>query len=159
MANPAFSRGLNELGRRGAVFDLQIYPHQMDDAAREAADAGGTAIVLNHAGMWVDRDGAGWRDLKQGLRTLAAEPNVTVKISGLGMFDLKWTTESIRPLVLETLEAFGPDRSMFASNFPVDKLFSSYAAIWQAFAAITSDLAESDRENLFRGTAKRVYRL
>jgi predicted TIM-barrel fold metal-dependent hydrolase len=159
MANPAFSRGLNELGRRGAVFDLQIYPHQMDDAAREAADAGGTAIVLNHAGMWVDRHGAGWRQFKQGLRTLAAEPNVTVKISGLGMFDLKWTTESIRPLVLETLEAFGPDRSMFASNFPVDKLFSSYAAVWRAFDAITSDLAESDREKLFRGTAKRVYRL
>jgi predicted TIM-barrel fold metal-dependent hydrolase len=159
MADPRFSKGLNELGRRGGVFDLQIYPHQMDAAARQAADAGGTAIILNHAGMWVDRNAGGWRQFKQGLRTLAAEPNVTVKISGLGMFDLQWTTESIRPLVLETLEAFGPERSMFASNFPVDKLFSSYAAIWKAFAAITADLAESDRANLFHATARRVYRL
>ena len=159
MADPQFSKGLNELGRRGGVFDLQIYPHQMDDAARQAAAAGGTQIVLNHAGMWVDRNASGWRQFKQGLRTLAAEPNVTVKISGLGMFDLDWTTESIRPLVLETLEAFGPDRSMFASNFPVDKLFSSYTAVWEAFDAITSDLSESERANLFSATAKRIYRL
>ncbi|MBS0334118.1 MAG: amidohydrolase family protein [Proteobacteria bacterium] len=159
MADPQFSKGLNELGRRGGVFDLQIYPHQMDVAARQAAEAGGTGIVLNHAGMWVDRNGAGWRQYKQGLRTLAAEPNVTVKIGGLGMFDLHWTTESIRPLVLEALEAFGPDRSMFASNFPVDKLFSSYAAVWKAFDAITADLPEGDRAKLFRDNARRVYRL
>lgn len=159
MADPNFSKGLNELGRRDGVFDLQIYPHQMGAAARQAAGAGGTQIVLNHAGMWVDRNGAGWRQFKQGIRTLAAQPNVTVKISGLGMFDLQWTTESIRPLVLETLEAFGPERSMFASNFPVDKLFSTYAALWQAFDAITSDLSDGDRDKLFRGTAKRVYRL
>ena len=159
MADAQFSKGLNELGRRGAVFDLQIYPHQMEQAARHAAQAGGTAIVLNHAGMWVDRNGAGWRQFKQGLRVLAAESNVTVKISGLGMFDLQWSTESIRPLVLETLEAFGPERSMFASNFPVDKLFSSYAAVWKAFDAITADLSGGDRAKLFHATAKRVYRL
>jgi predicted TIM-barrel fold metal-dependent hydrolase len=159
MADPAFSRGLKELGRRGAIFDLQIYPHQMKDAARQAAAAGDTAIVLNHAGMWVDRNGAGWREFKRGLESLAAEPNVSVKISGLGMFDTQWTTESIRPLVLETIDAFGPDRAMFASNFPVDKLFSSYAAVWKAFDAITSDLSGSDHAKLFHGTAKRVYRL
>jgi len=159
MADPAFSKGLNELGRRGGVFDLQIYPHQMEQAARQAADAGGTAIILNHAGMWADRNGAGWRQFKRGLRTLAAEPNVTVKISGLGMFDLRWTTESIRPLVLEAIEAFGPERSMFASNFPVDKLFSTYAALWAAFDVITADLSQGDRAKLFRETAKRVYRV
>ncbi|HEX5263596.1 MAG TPA: amidohydrolase family protein [Phenylobacterium sp.] len=159
MAKPEFSKGLNELGRRGAVFDLQLYPHQMDQAARQAADAGGTVIVLNHAGMWVDRNAGGWRQFKQGLRTLAAQPNVTVKISGLGMFDLQWTTESIRPLVLEAIEAFGPERSMFASNFPVDKLFSSYAAVWKAFDAITADFSDDDRDKLFHATATRVYRL
>lgn len=159
MADPQFSKGLNELGRRGGVFDLQIYPHQMAAAARQAADAGGTTIVLNHAGMWVDRTGAGWRQFKDGLRTLAAQPNVMVKISGLGMFDLQWTTESIRPLVLETIEAFGTERTMFASNFPVDKLFSTYVDVWKAFDAITADFSESDRAKLFREAAKRVYRL
>jgi len=159
MADQQFSMGLNELGSRGGVFDLQVYPHQMAQAARQAANAGGTTIVLNHAGMWVDRNGAGWRAFKQGLKVLAAEPNIQVKISGLGMFDMQWTTESIRPLVLETIEAFGPDRCMFASNFPVDKLFSTYAALWKAFDAITSDLSESDHARLFRETAKRVYGL
>lgn len=159
MAHPDFSTGLNELGRRGAVFDLQLYPAQMARAARHAADAGGTAIVLNHAGMWVDRTGAGWRAFKQGLRALAAEPNVSVKIGGFGMFDRQWTVESIRPLILETIEAFGPTRAMFASNFPVDKLFSSYAALWRAFDAVTSDLPDGDRTHLFQGTARRVYSL
>ncbi|MFT3723338.1 MAG: amidohydrolase family protein [Hyphomonadaceae bacterium] len=159
MARPEFSKGLNALGRRGAVFDLQIYPHQMEQAAQRAADAAGTAIVLNHAGMWVDRNGAGWREFKKGLRTLAARPNITVKISGLGMFDRQWTTESIGPLILETIEAFGPDRSMFASNFPVDKLFSTYSALWKAFSDVTADFPERDRAKLFHSTAKRIYRL
>lgn len=159
MARPEFSKGLNALGRRGAVFDLQIYPHQMEQAARQSANAERTAIVLNHAGMWVDRSGGGWREFKNGLRTLAARPNVTVKISGLGMFDRQWTTESIRPLVLETIEVFGPDRSMFASNFPVDKLFSTYVSLWKAFGDITADLTEGERAKLFSGTARRIYRL
>lgn len=159
MADPRFSAGLRELGQRGLGFDLQLYPHQMEQAARQAADAGDTAIILNHAGMWVDRTSAGWRQFKQDLRVLAAEPNVSVKIGGLGMFDRQWTVESIRPLVLETIEAFGLERSMFASNFPVDKLFSDYVTLWRAFEAITSDLPQNDQAKLFGLNARRIYRL
>jgi predicted TIM-barrel fold metal-dependent hydrolase len=159
MSHPNFLAGLRELGRRGLSFDLQLYPHQMDQAAALAAEAPDTKIVLNHAGMWADRDLAGWKAWKAGMRTLAARPNIAVKISGLGMLDAKWTTESIRPLVLETIEAFGVGRSMFASNFPVDKLYSDFATVWRAFAAITGGFSDAERAGLFRDTARATYRI
>jgi predicted TIM-barrel fold metal-dependent hydrolase len=109
--------------------------------------------------MWADRDLAGWRQWKAGMRTLAARPNIAVKISGFAMLDPKWTVESIRPLVLETLEAFGPTRAMFASNFPVDKLSSDYVIVWGAFVAITEAMSNDERAGLFRDNARRLYRV
>jgi predicted TIM-barrel fold metal-dependent hydrolase len=86
-------------------------------------------------------------------------PNVAAKISGLGMFDHHWTVESIRPFVLDTIEIFGIERCMFASNFPVDRLSSDYDAIWNAFDRITADFSEPERRALFRDNAIRFYRL
>jgi predicted TIM-barrel fold metal-dependent hydrolase len=159
LADPSFHRGFTELGKRGLSFDLQLYPHQMADAVVLARTNPDTQIILNHAGMWADRTLDGWRTWKSGLRVLASCPNIAVKISGLGMFDLKFTTESIRPLVLEVLEAFGAHRSMFASNFPVDKLFSTYPALWAAFDTIVHDLSRDERSGLFERNARRIYRL
>ena len=159
MDDPGFAAGLKLLGARGLSFDLQLYPHQIAQAAALAAVAPDTTIVLNHAGMWADRDLAGWKSWKAGLRELAARPNVWAKISGLGMLDAKWTVESIRPLVLETIEAFGAGRAMFASNFPVDKLTSDFASLWRAFDRIATGFSDSERAGLFRENARRVYRI
>jgi predicted TIM-barrel fold metal-dependent hydrolase len=159
MADPAFLAGLRTLGRRGLSFDLQLYPHQMATAAALAAKAPDTSIILNHAGMWADRDRAGWAAWKAGLRMLAAQPNIAVKISGLGMMDPHWTVESIRPLVFETLDAFGTGRTMFASNFPVDKLNSDYPTLWRAFAEIVSAMSADEQAALFRDNARRLYRI
>lgn len=159
MSDPGFLTGLRELGRRGLSFDLQLYPHQMEIAAALAAKAPDTLIILNHAGMWADRDLNGWKQYKAGLRTLAAQPNIVAKISGLGMLDNKWTTESIRPLVLESLESFGTDRAMFASNFPVDKQYTDFVTVWRAFSDITADLTEAERNGLFRDNARKFYRI
>ncbi|MDR3472627.1 MAG: amidohydrolase family protein [Devosia sp.] len=87
MADPAFLDGLQMLGRRGLSFDLQLCPHQMETAAALAAQAPDTQIILNHDGMWADRDRDGWRVWKNGMSRLAAEPNIAVKISGFGMMD------------------------------------------------------------------------
>ena len=159
MAEPQFLEGLRELGRRGLSFDLQLYPHQMETAAALAAKAPDTRIILNHAGMWADRDLAGWRQWKAGMRTLAAQPNIVAKISGLAMLDEQWTTESIRPLVLESIEAFGPERAMFASNFPVDKQYSDFVTVWRAFDTITAGFSEAERAGLFRDNARSYYRI
>jgi predicted TIM-barrel fold metal-dependent hydrolase len=73
--------------------------------------------------------------------------------------DPNWTTESIRPLVFETLDAFGIERTMFASNFPVDKLTSDYRTIWKSFSDVTASLASDERAALFRDNARRFYRV
>lgn len=159
MADPRFVEGLRELGRRGLSFDLQLYPHQMEAAAALAARAPDTRIILNHAGMWADRDLNGWKQWKAGMRALAAQPNIVAKISGLGMLDNRWTLESIRPQVLESLEVFGPERAMFASNFPVDKLYSDFRTVWRAFADITAGFSEDEKAKLFRDNARKYYRI
>lgn len=160
MREPQWRRGFALLRKHGLSFDLQLYPSQMLEAAELGRAHPDTTIVLNHTGMFVDRGSlAGWRDWRDGLRALAACPNVAVKISGLGMFDHAWTLESLRPYVLEAIDAFGVERAMFASNFPVDRLYSSYAALWSAYERIVADLADSERDALFSANAERVYRI
>ena len=147
------------LSKYGLSFDLQIFWPQMAHAAALARARPGTQMILNHTGMPRRRDREyveGWR---AGMRALAAAPNVAAKISGLGMFDHDWTVESIRPSVLDTIEIFGTDRCLFASNFPVDKLHGDYDAIWVAFDRITADFSDSERRALFHDNALRLYRL
>ena len=159
MGEPAWQQGFKLLAKHGFSFDMQLYPDQYGEAAAIAADNPETAIIINHAGMWADRDLKGWRAWRDGLRTLAAQPNVCVKISGLGMFDHSFTMESLRPLVLETIDAFGVGRAMFASNFPVDKLFSDYPTLWAAYAGIVAGCSPDEQAALFRRNAERIYRL
>lgn len=160
MREPAWQAGFKLLRTFGLSFDLQIYPTQMEEAAALARENPETQLILNHTGMFVDRSSvAGWRMWRDGLRWLARCSNVAVKISGLGMIDHAWTLESMRPYVLETIDAFGSDRSMFASNFPVDRLFGTYADLWHAFAEIVRDASEIEKAALFRENAKRIYHI
>lgn len=147
------------LSKFGLSFDLQIYPLQMKAAAELAAVHPDIPVILNHDGMPVEKDEAGiaaWRD---GMAALAAVPHVSVKISGLAMLDWGWTIDSYRPFVRETIEMFGVDRCMFASNYPVDKLFGSFTAHYSAYEALTRDLGREAQAKLFALNAERIYRL
>jgi len=84
---------------------------------------------------------------------------VVVKISGLGTVDWNWTVESIRPFVLQTIEAFGVSRCMFASNFPKDKLYSDFDTLYGAFRRITQSFSADECRMLFHDNAARYYRL
>lgn len=159
LGSAIFAASLKELGERGLSFDLQLFPDQMAEAARIIAACPQTQFILNHTGMWNDRTPAGWTSWKQGMRLLASHANVAVKISGLGMLDPKWTIESFRPLILETLEYFTADRAMFASNFPVDKLTSRYADLWECFCKITESLNGGEVDKLLRGNSEKYYRM
>nr|WKF61661.1 hypothetical protein HUO10_006193 [Paraburkholderia busanensis] len=160
MREPRWREHFALLRRYGMSFDLQLYPSQMEEAAALARAHGDTLLIVNHAGMFVDRDSvAGYRAWRDGMRMLAACPNVAVKISGLAMFDHRWTIESLRPYVLETIDTFGVERAMFASNFPVDRLFGSYADLWHAYAAIVGGASDAEKDALFRRNAERCYRI
>lgn len=159
MSEPQWRKGYALLQRYGLSFDLQLYHTQMDEALELARAFPETPMVLNHTGMPVDRspeDIAAWQ---QAMKRLASAPNVFCKISGLGMGDWHWTMDSIRPFVLHAIDAFGAQRCMFASNFPVDKLFSSYDDVFNAFKEITGAFSASERRALFHDNAERIYRL
>ena len=93
------------------------------------------------------------------MQRLAECSNVVAKISGFGMCDWKWTVISIRPFVLDVIKAFGVDRCMFTSNFPVDKNFRDYASVWNAYNEITTGFSEDERRKLFHDNAEKYYRL
>jgi predicted TIM-barrel fold metal-dependent hydrolase len=157
--DPQWVTNYAKLARFGLSFDLALYAGQMRQAANLVARHPAIPVVIEHGGMPVDRtpeDIARWRD---GLACLAAVPHVATKISGLGMCDHHWTVESIRPFVLTIIDLFGPERCMFGSNFPVDKLYSSFETLLDAFDTITSGFSESERDRLFAGTAQKFYRI
>lgn len=159
LLDTAWQRGFALLKKYSLSFDMQLYPGQMVAAYDLARRHPETLIVVNHTGMPVDRDAAGVRLWREGMRTLARADNVVTKISGLGMVDHGWTAESIRPFVLDTIEAFGTERAMFGSNFPVDKLYSSFEVLYGAFDSIVSGFSAAEQDQLFRTNAQRWYRI
>ncbi len=159
LADEAWWAGFARLKRHGLSFDLQIYPGQMPAAARLASRHPDTPLILNHTGMPVEKDAAGIDAWRSGMRVLAAQPNVAVKISGLAMLDWHWSDASLRPFVLETLELFGAERTMIASNFPVDRLFGTFGQFCAAYTRILAGASAAERANLYSGTAERIYRI
>ena len=154
LEDPHFLAGLRESGRRGLSFDLQLIPEQMEKAASLLARTPDTPIALCHAGSPHDRSPAGLKDWAQELCALSDLPHVTCKLSGLGMFEHNWTVHGIRPIVEVCLEQFGPERIMFGSNFPVDKLYGDYATLMQAYSELVPVEVQAA---VFRNTAMRFY--
>jgi hypothetical protein len=142
--DPDWLRSLALIDELGLSFDLQIHIPQMPAAAELVERFPNLQFILNHAGfpyITDDETLAAWRE---GMQLLAARPNIACKISGLGMADYddshiicvrgKSAAEiatSIQPFVIETIDAFGVDRCMLASNFPVDKLMCSWYLLMQ----------------------------
>ena len=114
-------------------------------------------VVVDHAGFPDQRSDEYFRMWRGGM-TVAAEPENTVcKISGLGMGDNRWTVASIRPYVLHCIEAFGIDRCIMGTNWPVDELFSNYDTVVDAYTEIIGNLSENEKVALFSKNAESLY--
>ena len=152
--NPDFVTGLQNAGRRGLSFDLQLIPELMGKTADLLARASDTAVALCHAGSPHDRSNDGLPRWADELRALSDLPQVSCKLSGLGMFDHDWQPEDFRPIVETCLDQFSPSRVMFGSNFPVDKLYSDYATLAKTYR----DLVPREmHQAVFNDTAADFY--
>jgi predicted TIM-barrel fold metal-dependent hydrolase len=156
LQSPAFLAGLTEVGRRGLSFDLQLIPELMAATANILEAAPDTKVALCHAGSPHDRSSQGLDSWAQNLRHLSTLPQVVCKLSGLGMFDHRWTNQTIAPFIDTCLDQFGPERCMFGSNFPVDSLYSDYATLAAAHRQI---VPETSHAAIFGGTAATFYNL
>ncbi|MEM1263800.1 MAG: amidohydrolase family protein [Pseudomonadota bacterium] len=159
LTDATFQLRLGELGARGLSFDLQLTPRQVVAAVPVLAAASETPIALCHAGSPWDQSPAGLANWRAGLADLAALPNVVCKLSGFGMFNHGWTRDSIQPLIDACIEAFGVDRCMFGSNFPVDKLHASFERVYGAYEQTVAMLSDAEQDQVFRANAARFYRI
>jgi predicted TIM-barrel fold metal-dependent hydrolase len=173
-----FRKGFAELAPLGLSFDSWAYFHQIDDLTDLARAFPDTTLILDHVGGllgtrgYADQRDQVFEQWRKAITALAACPNVQVKIGGLGMascgfgFSERTTppnseqlAQAWRPHVEVCVEAFGVERAMFESNFPVDQVSCSYAVLWNAFKRLAENYSEREKSALFHDTAARVYRL
>lgn len=160
LEHPQFARGLSAVAAAGVSAEVMVDWPRFSMLARLTAAEPDVTVVLGHCGMPVERSPAYFAAWEPALRQLAAVPNIVCKISALaGSADPQWTTTSIRPWFLACIDAFGPDRCMLGTNWPVDRLHTSYDRLVDAYRVIASDLTPGEQYAVFAGTAGRVYRL
>ncbi|MFD5840149.1 amidohydrolase family protein [Streptomyces chartreusis] len=160
LLRPDVRRGLAAVAEAGLVYDLVVLPHQLPACARAAADLPELTFVLDHSGK--PPIASGTREpWTRDVRALAALPNTVCKLSGLVTeADLAdWTVADLRPYADAVLEAFGPGRLMFGSDWPVCTLAATYAEVLAAARQLTDVLSDAERTQVFEGTAARVYGL
>jgi L-fuconolactonase len=151
-------RGLVELARSNLVFDLLIRSEHFAAAIDVVRAHSSLQFVLNHIGKAPIAAGK-LEPWATGLRQLAAEPNVACKLSGMMTIANmnSWTYDDIRPFAEVVVEAFGPSRLMFGSDWPVSTQAASYGEVFEVNQLICSQLSESERDDVLRGTARTIY--
>jgi predicted TIM-barrel fold metal-dependent hydrolase len=159
VADPTLRRNVGYLADYGWSFDLQVFAKQMTDAAGLAEACPKVTFVLQHAGMLKDLSREGRAEWRAGLVRLAACPNVVSKLSGLGTFLQRNDPAHIAEVVRETVGVFGADRCLFGSNFPIEKLWTSYDAVINAYRKAAASLPEREQQAILHDTAVRVYRI
>jgi predicted TIM-barrel fold metal-dependent hydrolase len=173
-----FRRGVSKLGERGYTYDTWHYHHQNGAFAELARAAPQTTLVLDHfgtplgVGPYAGRREEIYVKWQADISEIAACPNVVAKLGGLAMPDngFGWDTRAQpagsdellaaqQDYYLHAIDAFGPERCMLESNFPVDKRSLSYHVYWNAMKKLATRFTETEQNALFSGTATRVYRL
>jgi len=174
----AFRSGFAHLAPLGLSFDAWVLEPQLGDVLELARAHPNTTIVLDHCGTplgsasYSGRLGEHFDRWRESIRALAACPNVNVKLGGLAMSfcgmpqegpEAGYSSERLaalwKPYIETCIEAFGADRAMFESNFPVDRWGASYPVLWNAFKRLTAGASADEKRALFAGTAARVYKL
>jgi predicted TIM-barrel fold metal-dependent hydrolase len=157
--DPAWQRGFALLGDHDLVCCLDSHPEVYASARALAESAPGSTLCIDHAGYPRRRDPDYFAFWRRELRGVAQAPNAIVKISGLGMRDPAWTVDSIRPWFEAAVEAFGPERSFLGTNWPVDRMFSSYGDVLDAYWQLLQPYSEDERMAIWSGNATRIFRL
>lgn len=152
-------KGYAKLERAGLHFELQAPWWHMDEALELARDFPGITLIVNHAGLPAERDAESLAAWRVAMERLAQAPNVRVKISGIGVPGRAWTATLQRPVVAALLAAYGTQRCMFASNFPVDSLVASFDTIFSGYKELTRECTPDERLALFCDNAVALYGL
>ena len=163
LVDPDFHRGYALLEKYNLVYDLDVLWEDMGKAADLARKYPNIIMVVDHAGFPQERTEEYFEKWKSGMASFKGVDNAVIKISGLGMGDQmaggNWTIDSLRPYVLGCIEAFGVERSFFGTNWPVDKMYSTYAELAAAYREIIADFSDDEQQALLSKNAEKYYRI
>lgn len=160
LLDPMWQKGVRRLVDHNLSFDLLVWSHQLGQAADLFSEIPELPLVVEHLGMPTLDDPEAMRVWRTGLARIAQEvPQSVLKISAMALFAGGWDIDTIRPLVLDAVEHFGPDRCMFGSNYPVDSGVADYEAIWSGLEEVTTGFSDDERDAMFSETALRTYRI
>jgi predicted TIM-barrel fold metal-dependent hydrolase len=156
---PDFRRGFALLEKLDLHFELQIFSGQAAYALELIKAFPNVRFILVHAGMLADRSPESIEQWRRALTSIAAFPNVHVKLSGIGMFSNGVTGEQVRQVVRDSIQMFGIERTIYGSNFPLEKLHASYADFFGHYRKAMSEYPEADQRKVFHDNAVKFYRL
>jgi predicted TIM-barrel fold metal-dependent hydrolase len=154
-----FRRGFSLLEKHGLSFKLQVYAGQAAYTAELVKAFPNVRMILVHASMLTDRSPAMIEQWRGALASIAAFPNAHVKLSGLGMYSLGITVPQARQVIRDSIQIFGIERTIYGSNFPLEKLFTSYADFLAAYRTVMSEYTEDEQRKVFYDNAVKFYRL
>ncbi len=157
--DPAVQRNVGYLADYGFSFDLQVFAGQMDGACELADACPNVTFILQHAGMLEDLSDDGRSYWKRQMKKLAQRENVYSKLSAFGTFIHRNDRAHIERILHDTVSIFGARRCLFGSNFPIEKIWTSYGELIDAFLKSAADMSAAKQKAIFHDTATRVYRL
>jgi predicted TIM-barrel fold metal-dependent hydrolase len=149
--------GYARLADNGLMFELQAPWWHFEEAAELARDFPQTTIIVNHTGLPADRSDEALDAWRRALHTLARHPRVWLKLSGIGEAGVRWSAARNGPIVRDAIAAFGVQRCLFASNFPVDSLVVTLDDLFNGFKAMVAHRTREERLALFHDNACALY--
>jgi predicted TIM-barrel fold metal-dependent hydrolase len=156
---PEFRRGFALLEKHGLHFEVQVFAPQAQYAVELIKAFPNVRMILVHAGMLTDRAPAMIDQWRAALTAMAAFPNLHVKLSGIGMFSHGVTQPQVRQVIRDTIQIFGIERTIYGSNFPLEKLHASYADFFGVYRSVLSEYTEAEQRKVLHDNAMKIYRL
>jgi predicted TIM-barrel fold metal-dependent hydrolase len=157
--DPDFRRGFALLEKHDLHFEVQVYAHQAKYAVDLLKAFPNVRMILVHAGMLTDRTPEAINEWRAALTAMAAFPNLHVKLSGLGMYSLGLTYAQARQVIRDAIQIFGVERTIYGSNFPLEKLYLSYADFFDIYRKVMAEYTEAEQRAVFHDNAVKFYRL
>ena len=154
-----FRRGFALLEKYDLSFELQVYAPQAAYAVELVKAFPNVRMILVHAGMLTDRTPEAIDIWRRALTALAALPNVHVKLSGLGMYSLGLQFGQARQVIRDCIQIFGASRTIYGSNFPLEKLYASYGDFFGHYRRVMAEYTKAEQRAVFHDNAVRFYRL
>ena len=155
--NENWKKGYSLLEKYGPIFCANIFWEDMHKGAKLASEYPNINFIVDHTGFPQERTKEYFENWKEGISKISSVENVWIKVSGLGMAEWAWTTETIRPWVEHCVESFGVDRTIWGSNWPVDKLFGMYESVIFSYKKIWENFTDSEKDKLFKYNAERLF--